>query len=161
VLATGASVVAGSMISQLLTESPVGKIPVVGDILPTFCSVLVTGIMSCSFLYLLDHNKGIKKAVEMLNKLPDIDNFNYSLKKQGELLDRYLAEFMRLDFNILEKQELVFSSAANQLTLARTPAETNICLRTIYTDLKIDLPWNGYRDFNAFIADKNARLVFK
>jgi hypothetical protein len=110
---------------------------------------------------LLDHNNGIKKAVEMLNKLPDIDNFNYSLKKQGELLDRYLAEFMRLDLDILRKQEIAFSVAANQLSLARTPEETHTCLKTIYDDLKIDLPWKGYRNLDAFIADKKTRIVFE
>lgn len=161
ILATGASVVAGSIVNQLLTESPVGKIPVIGDVLPTFCNVFITGIMSCSFLNLLDHNKGIKKAVEMLNKLPDIDNFNYSLKKQSEILDRYLAQFMRLDFEALEKQVVAFSSVAKQLALARSPAEINTCLGAIYKELKIDLPWEGYRNLDAFIADKNARIVFE
>ncbi len=161
ILATGASVVAGSMVSQLLTDCPVGEIPVVGEILPTFCSVLVTGIMSCSFLYLLDHNKGIKKVVEMLNNLPDIDNFNYALKKQGELLDRYLAELMNLDLVTLKKQEHAFSTAANQLSLAKNSEETNTCLRNIYSDLGMDLPWEGYRNLDSFIADVKSRLVFE
>lgn len=161
ILATGASVVAGSMVSQLLTDCPVGKIPVVGEILPTFCSVLVTGIMSCSFLYLLDHNKGIKKVVEMLNNLPDIDNFNYALKKQGELLDRYLAELMNLDLVTLKKQEHAFSAAANQLSLVKTSEEANTCLRNIYSDLGMELPWKGYRSLDSFIANKKSRLVFE
>lgn len=161
ILATGASVVAGSMVNQLLTDCPVGKVPVVGEILPTFCSVLVTGIMSCSFLYLLDHNKGIKKVVKMLNNLPDIDNFNYALKKQGELLDQYLAELMNLDLMTLKKQQHAFSAAANQLSLAKTPEEANTCLRNIYSNLGMELPWKGYRDLDSFIADRKARLVFK
>jgi len=161
ILATGASVVAGSMVNQLLTDCPVGKVPVVGEILPTFCSVLVTGIMSCSFLYILDHNKGIKKVVEMLNNLSDIDNFNFALKKQGELLDRYLAELMNLDLVTLKKQEHAFSTAANQLSLAKTPEETNTCLKNIYSNLGMELPWKGYRNLDSFIADRKSRLVFE
>lgn len=161
ILATGASVVAGSMVNQLLVDCPVGKIPVVGKILQSFCSVLVTGIMSCSFLYLLDNNKEIKKIVKMLNNLPDIDNFNYALKKQEELLDRYLAELMNLDLVTLKKQEHVFSVATTQLSLAKTPEKTNTCLKKIYTDLGMELPWKGFRNLDSFIADRKARLVFE
>jgi len=160
VLATGASVVAGSIVAELLKDTPLGAIPIVGDIVPTFCSVLVTGVMSCSFLYLLDHNELIKKAIQKLRSLPDIDNFTASLKKQAELLDRYLAEFMRIDFDLLEKQEREFSLAADSLCACRTPEETNSCLHSIYKKLNLNLPWNGYESFDSFMEDKNSRLVF-
>lgn len=161
ILATGASVIAGTMVNQLLTECPIGMIPIVGEILPTFCSVLVTGIMSCSFLYLLDHNKGIKKGVEMLNKLPDIDNFNYALRKQSELLNRYLAELMNLDLDTLEKQVSEFTNAANQLSSAKTAEEANIYLRNIYSSLNLQLPWKGFNSLDAFIGNRNTNLIFK
>lgn len=98
VMATGASVIAGSMVKELFKTTPIAGIPIIEDVVPTFCSVLVTGIMSCSLLHILDHNKYIKKAVEKLDQLPDIDNFNAALTKQCELLDKYLAEFMKIDF---------------------------------------------------------------
>lgn len=160
VLATGASVVAGAMVSELLKKTPLDKIPIIGDIMPTFCSVLVTGIMSCSFLYLLDHNQFIKKAVEKLNSLADIDNFNATLKKQGELLDRYLVEFMKIDFDLLEKQEEYFSLASKQLSVCKTYQETNACLHSIYRKLNLNLPWNGYADFDSFMNDSKSILSF-
>lgn len=160
VLATGASVIAGTMVAELLRETPLGTIPVLSDIVPTFCSVFVTGIMTCSFLYLLDHNKAIKKAVMWLNSLPDIDNFRHSLKKQAELLTKYLAELMSIDFDLLEKQEKEFSLAAEKLCLCRNEKETNECLHSIYKNLNMKLPWHGYGSFDSFMADKNARLCF-
>lgn len=160
VLATGASVVAGSIVAELLKDTPLGAIPIVGDIVPTFCSVLVTGVMSCSFLYLLDHNELIKKAIQKLRSLPDIDNFTASLKKQGEILDRYLSELMQIDFDLLESQEREFSLAADSLCACRTPEETNSCLRSIYKKMNLNLPWNGYESFDSFMEDKNSRLVF-
>ena len=160
ILATGASVVAGSMVSELLRKTPLVGIPVVSDIVPSFCSVLVTGIMSCSFLYLLDHNKILKKGIDYLNNLPDIDNFAASLKKQGELLDRYLSELAKIDFDQLETQEKEFTSAANQLSVCATAEETNACLHSIYKKMNLTLPWNGYADFDSFMNDKNSRLVF-
>ena len=160
VLATGASVIAGSMVNELLRKTPLAGIPVVGDVVPTFCSVLVTGIMSCSFLYLLDHNKYIKKAIEKLNHIPDISNFNASLMKQGELLDRYLAEFMKIDFELLEQQEKHFSYAAKQLSFCKTTEETNNCLHSIYKNLNLNLPWKGYASFDSFMNDKKSTLSF-
>ena len=160
VIATGASVVAASMVNELLRKTPLAGIPVVGDIVPTFCSVLVSGIMSCSFLYLLDHNKFIKKAVEKLNSLPDVDNFAVSLKKQGELLDRYLSELMNIDFDVLEKQEENFSLASKQLSLCSNSEETNACLHSIYKKLGLNLPWGDYANFDSFMNDKNSRLSF-
>ena len=160
VIATGASVVAGAMVNELLRKTPLATIPIVCDIVPTFCSVLVTGIMSCSFLHILDHNEVIKKAVEKLNSLPDIDNFRYSLKKQAELLTRYLAELVSLDFDKLEKQEKAFSEAAQKLSACTSEKEMNDCLHLIYKDLQIDIPWKDYDSFDDFMNDENAHLVF-
>lgn len=160
VLATGASVIAGSIVNELLRKTPLAAIPIVGDILPTFCSALVSGIMSCSFLYLFDHNEHIKKAVAKLNSIPSIGNFTASLKRQGEMLSRYLAELMQLDFDLLEKQEEEFYSASKQLAACNSPEETNACLQSIYKKLHLTLPWDGYDSFDDFMNDKNARLVF-
>jgi len=160
VLATGASVVAGTMVGELIAKALSAGIPIVSDVLPTFCNVLVTGIMSCSFLYLLDHNELIKKAIKILNNLPSIDNFNASLKRQGELLGRYLAELMKIDFDLLKKQEECFSLASKQLDACKTYEETNACLHSIYKRLNLNLPWNGYADFDSFMNDSKSILSF-
>ena len=65
ILATGASVVAGTMVSELIAKTAVGAIPVVGSIVQTFCGTLVTGIMSCSLLYMLDNNKAINWIIDL------------------------------------------------------------------------------------------------
>ncbi|MBR5966385.1 MAG: hypothetical protein IK015_09765 [Treponema sp.] len=160
VVSTGASVVAGTMVAELLRKTPVGTIPIVGEILPTFCNVLVTGIMSCSFLHLLDRNELLKKAIKWLNNLPDIDNFAASLRKQGELLTRYLSELMKIDFDLLKRQEESFSFAAKKLSACKNAKETTICLHSIYKELNLSLPWAGYAGFDSFMNDKNSRLVF-
>ena len=116
--------------------------------------------MSCSFLYLLDHNEFIKKAIKKLNSLPDINNFNVALKRQGELLDRYLSELMKIDFDLLKKQEESFSLAAEQLSICKTSEETNACLHSIYKKLNLNLSWNGYADFDSFMNDSKSVLSF-
>lgn len=160
VMATGASVIAGSMVKELFKTTPIAGIPIIKDVVPTFCSVLITGIMSCSLLHILDHNKYIKKAVIKLDQLPDIDNFNVALTKQCELLDKYLAEFMKIDFDLLKQQEDCFLKASTQLSTCKSLEETNQCLSVIYSQLKIKLPWHGYKDFDSFMKDRKSTLVF-
>lgn len=160
VIATGASVIAGSMVKELFKTSPIAGIPIIEDVVPTFCSVLVTGIMSCSLLHILDHNKYIKKAVFKLDQLPDIDNFNVALTKQCELLDKYLAEFIKIDFDLLKQQEECFSKASTQLSTCKSLEETNQCLSVVYSQLNIKLPWQGYNDFDSFMKDRKSTLVF-
>lgn len=160
VIATGASVVAGSMVSELIGKTPLTAIPLVNEIVPNFCTVLVTGIMSCSFLYILDHNQLIKKAISFFNTLPDIDNFTNSLKKQGEILTRYLADLMSIDFDLLENQEKEFSNAANSLCACKSEKELNESLHLIYKNLNMNLPWQNYDSFDSFMSDKNSVLAF-
>ena len=160
VMATGASVIAGSMVKELLKSTPIAGIPIIEDVVPIFCSVLVTGIMSCSLLHILDHNKYIKKAVEKLDQIPDIDNFNVALTKQCELLDKYLAEFMKIDFDLLKQQEEYFFKASTQLSTCKSLEETNHCLSVVYSQLNIKLPWQGYKDFDSFMKDRKSTLVF-
>lgn len=160
VMATGASVIAGSMVKELFKTTPITGIPIIEDVVPTFCSVLVTGIMSCSLLHILDHNKYIKKAVLKLDQLPDIDNFNVALTKQCELLDKYLAEFIKIDFDLLKQQEECFFKASTQLSTCKSLEETNQCLSVVYSQLNIKLPWQGYNDFDSFMKDRKSTLVF-
>lgn len=160
VLATGASIVAGFSISEFIGKTPFGVIPVIGDIVQTFCGILVTGILSCSFLYILDTNSIIKKSLEMLSKIPTIENFSYSLKQQAEILERYLAELMELDYELLEKQTQMFKTVSLELENAKTEPDTNSILKNIYAKMNIDLPWKGYSSFDGFMKDKNSVLRF-
>ena len=75
-------------------------------------------------------------------------------------MDRYLSELAKIDFEQLETQEKEFAFAANQPSVCATAEETNACLHSIYKQMNLTLPWNGYADFDSFMYDKNSRLVF-
>jgi len=61
ILSIGASVVVGVLVNEAISKTPIGAIPIAGDIIQTFCGTLVTGIMSCTLLYFLDRNEKIKQ----------------------------------------------------------------------------------------------------
>lgn len=162
IIATGASVVSGVMITEALNKTAIGAIPYIGEIISTFCGTMVTGIMTCSLLYFLDHNSAINKVVEIINKIPSIGNYVAYVRMQAQVLDEYAAKLMSLDIEKFEKETELFVEASDMLdNIGEDDTTINGKLLTIYDMLKIELPWRGYSSFNEFMNDETAILTFK
>ena len=156
ILATGASVVAGTMVSELIAKTAVGAIPVVGSIVQTFCGTLVTGIMSCSLLYMLDNNKAINWIVSILNKIPSVDKAVIYYREQAILLEKYSADLFSIDLNTFKKEIETIHSAVISLSSNMEPEALNKCLQNIYKQLGLELPWQAlsYRNEDEFWTDR-------
>lgn len=50
IMATGASVLVGMAVGELIEKMPIAKIPGVGSVISVFCSSLVSGLVSCTLL---------------------------------------------------------------------------------------------------------------
>lgn len=159
IVATAASIVAGTMVSELIGKTAVGAIPVVGDIVQTFCGTLVTGIMSCTLLYVMDNNSTIQKAVEMLNNLPSKINTISQLKEQAIEFDKYCAQLMSIDYEIFKQEVDSFNGAVVSLESCNTQQQVNAQLRKIYKKLNFDLPWKG--DFDEFMSNPHNKIILK
>ncbi len=160
IISTGASVVAGSMVSGLITETVVGKIPVFGDIVQTFCGTLVTGILSCSLLYLLDRNSTVNKIVQVLNSIPTVDDVVVYYQTQARLLEEYCAKLMDIDLAVFQKETQSYSEAVSILENATNQQELNSALQTVYEKLDIKLPFGEHKGMGPFMADPNSKLIF-
>lgn len=159
VLATGASVVVGTIVTDAVQKTPLGTMPVIGDIVSTFCGVFVTGIMSCTLLFFLDRNKLVNKLVNLLNNITTVDKTVKYFQDQAEYFERYAAELMQIDLDKFKKEIAEFRSISLQLEKAGSQEEINQILKNTYERLHIKLPWEG--DFGAFMSDRNNRLVFE
>ena len=160
-MATGASVVSGIMVTEALNKTSVGAIPYVGDIITTFCGTFVTGVMSCSLLYFLDHNSAINGIVNILNKIPCIDTYVAYLKMQAAVLEEYAAKLMDLDLDRFKRETSIFVEASFMLDADLSEQELNLKLMKVYNSIGIELPWHGYTTFDNFMNDNNAKLTFK
>ncbi|WP_289198801.1 hypothetical protein, partial [Bacteroides acidifaciens] len=130
IIATGASVVAGTMVGDLIAQTGVAAIPVVGDIVQTFCGTLVTGILSCSLLYLLDRNSTVNKIIQVLNSIPTVDDIVVYYRTQARLLEEYCAKLMNIDLAAFQKEAQSYSEAISILEDAANEQELNFALRT-------------------------------
>lgn len=159
ILATGASVVTGTLVTEALNESPVGKIPVVGDIVCTFCGTLVTGIMSCTLLYYLDHSQIVNKLVTFLNEhILTIDATIEEYRLLANKYREYAAQLMSIDIESFEKEINQYYNVAEIISEARDERELNIALKTSISSLGIKMQFTSFDDF---MRDKSTKLVFE
>ena len=162
ILATGASVVAGTMVSALIADTAVGAIPLVGTMVQTFCGTLVTGIMSCSLLYLLDNNKAINWIVSILNKIPSVDKVVLYYKEQAVLLEKYSADLFSIDLETFKKEIATIHNAVKSLSSGMSFDMLNKTLHDIYKRLGLELPWQAlsYKNEDEFWTDRQGSWGF-
>ena len=162
VISAGASLVVGrtveAAISEAIVKTPLISIPVVCEVIPTFCGVFLTGIMSCTLLYYLDQSELLNKAIRKLNELPTIELSIMEFKQQAIFFKQYAAELMQIDIDRFEKEVNTFTSLAKQLDGAENEADLNSILKGAYKQLGIMLPWQG--DFDTFMQGGD-HLVFE
>lgn len=159
ILATGASVVVGGLISEAIRNTPIGTIPVVGDIVQTFCGTLVTGIMSCTLLYFFDRSEIVNNLVGVLNKLHTVSGDVNYFYQQAAYFERYAAELMKIDLEKFREETEAYNTFALEIENAKSETEINILLKNILNTMGVKLPWEG--DFNSFMSNKNSVLVFE
>lgn len=161
ILATGASVVAGVIVSEAIGKTPVGAIPVLGDIIQTFCGSFVTGIMSCTLLYFFDRSELMQKLFKALDNLHTIETEINYYRQQTDYFERYAAELMEIDLEQFKKEASFYESTAIKLEGAKTEDELNSVLKQALKEIGVAIPWSGYESFDHFMSDKSARLVFE
>lgn len=163
VIATGASVVIGVLVNEAVSSTALGQVPVVGEVVSVFCGAFVTGIMSCTLLYILDTNPLVKKLVAMLNSFKSsYDIYMEKLKEEVACLEQYAAELMQIDIESFKKEVKAFSSVCEEIGSATDEFALNAILERAYEKMGFQKPWEkaGFDSLDDFMADKDAELVF-
>ena len=159
ILATGASVVVGVLVNEAVSK--IVTLPVVGEIVPTFCGAFVSGIMSCTMLTFLDRSELVNKLVASLNNLRTIeDDINY-YKEQAAYFERYAAELEKIDLDAFRKETAIYNRIADQIASIQSEEDLNQALKKAYEMCGLSLPWAGYSSFDAAMRDPHMRLVFE
>lgn len=156
ILATGASVLVGTAVGELIGKTPIGAIPGVGTFVTSFCSALVSGLLSCTLLIFLDRSKFMNKAISALNRIPSEVN-NY--KEIADALERLAAKLENLDIAKFRAETERYRDIAIKIGAAESEEELNDLLHSAYKVFDIKIPWEG--DFDTFMGNKSNRLVFE
>lgn len=161
ILATGASVVVGVVVSDAVGKTGISAISVLCDVVPSFCGAFVSGIMSCTLLYFLDRSELMNKLVKFLDGLHTIETEIQYYRQQADYFERYAAELAKIDLAQFKKEIAFYSQIIAKLESAKTEADLNSALKSALETAGILMPWNGYESFDQFMGDKKAHLVFE
>ena len=159
ILAVGGSVVVGTTVSELIAKTPVGMIPVVGEIVQTFCGTLVSGIMSCTLLCFIDRSQMVRQLIEKFNQIPTMSSNTHYFREQAKLFETYAAELQKIDSQRFSEETAVYQSIASEIDHVETEQQLNTVLRETFRKYHIPLPWEG--DFDIFMRDKSQHLVYE
>lgn len=159
VIATGASVVVGSTVSDMIEATAVAAIPVVGDIVQAFCGTLVTGILSCTLLLIIDRSSVTQNIVRKLNEVSTLSSFTQCYSKQAQYIEKYAAELLQIDADKFQEEVALYKEMTEMILKEMDEKELNKRLKEIIEYVGINIPWEG--DFDEFMRNKNNRLVFQ
>lgn len=154
IIATGASVVLGGIVSEAISKTALGLIPVLGEVVTTFCGTLTTGIMSCTLLYFLDNNELFNKLVNYLNThIITIDGILAQYTKMTEMFKRYAAELMNIDYELLRKETQFYNELAFNIENAKDEFALEGILVNAIKSLNISMQWNNFDEFDELMQD--------
>lgn len=162
IIATGASVVAGTLVAEALGNTGLKALPAgLGEIVTSFCGAFVSGILSCTFLYYLDRSETINKLVRWLDSLPSVEKELLYYKRQVEIFERYAAQLMEIDLERFKKETAVFNDLVGKLSLAKSDEQLNQILVQEMKNMGITMPWEKtHGSFDGFMRDNSAVLRF-
>ena len=157
ILVTGASNLIGFIAGDYLEEkTPIGSIPEVGKYLARFISLMISGLLSCTFLMLLDRSKYMNDIIDVLNKFEPIE---YCIAETSRQMKLIAAKLNEIDYESFEKECEMIDSVTEALLNADSETELEAALDEVYLKLRLKKSWEG--DFDSFMSNSDSVLVFE
>lgn len=155
ILASGASVLVGAQVGDAVGKTPLGADATVGLYVRGFCSTLVSGLISCTFLLFLDHSKLIRNTILSLNQYLTEDQ---GIAQIAVDFEKYAAHIADIDLDGFHKETDFYRNVADEIIYADDDDEIHAVLTQAYAELDIPMPWTG--DFDEFMGNRNNKLIF-
>ena len=153
-LTTGASVIAGTAVGNQIAKTPIGQHEKIGMVVQNFCASLVSGLISCTLLIMIDRSEFIRKVVERLNVYGSVE---YEIRETSESFIALAAEIAPYDITEFTDQIEKLDGFTRQMLRANDDELHDILLDT-FEEFDIPLPWEG--DFDDFMGNPDNCLVF-
>lgn len=155
ILGTGASVLAGTKVGDIIAKTPIGADAAVGAPIRIFCSTMVSGLISCTLLLVLDRSKFMNKAITALNIYLTEDQ---SFRQIAYDFETFAAQIAAVDVAQFRADAENYQNIADEIYMAEDDEELDGILMASFETLSIPVPWDG--DFDAFMANPGNKLNF-
>jgi hypothetical protein len=160
ILATGASIVVGSIVQEAVQSTGIGAVPILGDIVATFCGAFTTGIMTVTLLYIMDHAKWMQKLVDWLNNLQMTSRSIENMKANTRAFEAYAAKLAQIDKVEFRKQAQLFNNISNEIEKVQMEdTSLYLVLEKQCKSLGLNIPWNNSENFKSWLSQKGEPLI--
>lgn len=153
-LTTGASIIAGTAVGNQIAKTPIGQDRKIGIVVQNFCASLVSGLISCTLLIMIDRSEFIRKVVERLNVYGSVE---HEIRETSETFIAIAAEVARYDMTEFADQVIKLDTFTRQM-LGADDDELHEILLDTFEEFDIPFPWEG--DFDDFMGNPDNCLVF-
>jgi len=160
ILIAAAGSIAGVFLAEVLNKTPIGQIPVVGEPLTTFVSMLLTGLVSCTLIYELDHGDLCKKLMQAYDPYRPYREQQAFYEAEIRRLDAYAAQLAHIDVNEFARETRLAEAAVRELATVQTLGEFHQRMRRSAKALGVQIGYGGYGSLEACLADPHAHLTF-
>ena len=154
-LTTGSCMIAGTIVGNQIAKTPLGNHKTVGMLVQNFCSSLVSGLLSCTLLIMIDRSKFINDLVSRLNVYGSVD---HEIREISSAFISIAAEIAEYDISEFSNEVEKLENISKKFLVANDDELHDIIVNT-FNDLGIEIPWDG--DFDAFMNNPSNRLVFE
>ena len=154
VIVTGASTVVGIIAAAAIGKLALPVAPFLLGVIKSFVALLVSGLISCTILVLIDRSVLITSAIEKLNKY---STYSAHLQNVCNSFNEIACEIEGYDYSELNNRLMHYDNLFTDLD-NKSDEEVNRILLQYFKDNNISLPWEG--DFDEFMSNKNNRLKF-
>ena len=133
------------------------------DLVAVFVSSVVTGVMSVSVFYYMEHSETVQKLVTYFNRFQGQAAMDLQYYKEiNAELDRYASELQDIPLDAYEARLEKVAHVNSLLVKSSTDEEVSLVLDILIEEYKIELPYDGtIQGLDDFMNDPSLTLVFK
>ena len=124
-------------------------------IVQNFCATLVSGLLSCTLLIMIDRSDFIYRVVNRLNIYGSVE---HEIKEISEAFISLAAEIAQFDMDEFTNQVTKLDGFTRKMLIANDDDLHEILLDT-FEEFGISLPWDG--DFDEFMGNPDNCLIFE
>ncbi|WP_271398737.1 hypothetical protein [Salinicoccus roseus] len=164
ILSIGASVVIGSLINEAISNIPFIKAtPIINEVVPNFISMLVSGFISISTIYIIDNSKTMNGIITRANRIKlGLHHYSESYKYAHKELENYIADLFNINLHILHERNKQFKISLDKYYSTDYKNEKIAIIDDYILRHKINLPYaNSIDELDTFMNDKSKELHFK
>jgi len=154
VVVTGASTIVGIIAAAAISKLALPVAPFLLGVIKNFIALLVSGLVSCTILVLIDRSKLITSTLEKLNSY---GTYSAHLQNVCNSFNEIACEIEGYDYGELNNRLLHYNNLFDGLE-NKSDNEVNRLLLKYFKDNNISLPWEG--DFDEFMSNRHNKLRF-